>query len=199
VSALGDKDVSGLYVAVDNALVVGCLKRIRNFDTERKESRGLQWLSGNAVIQRHSIEVLHHNERLRSTRRRRSSGVPIYVPTAEAMRTTSFGPQVFLRSGTGLLPVRLNLLVSIGTVDLLTLYGGPLGPLYPVVVYSAAVTWLLVMLGLGFAGRSGQRWAFLVGMALYATDMIALILTFYCGHSGFMRFSSSNGSRDKRR
>src|SRR5438876_5859285 len=33
--------------------------------------------------------------------------------------------------GTGLLPVRLNLLVSVGTVDLLTLYGRPLGPFYP--------------------------------------------------------------------
>ncbi len=32
--------------------------------------------------------------------------------------------------GTGLLPVRLNLLVSIGTVDLLTLYGRPLGPFF---------------------------------------------------------------------
>jgi hypothetical protein len=62
--------------------------------------------------------------------------------------------------GTGLLPVRLNLLVSIGTVDLLTLYGRPLGPLYPLVVYTAAAMWLLVMLGLGVAGRSGQRWAF---------------------------------------
>jgi len=80
--------------------------------------------------------------------------------------------------GTGLLPVRLNLLVIIGTVDLLTLYGRPLGPLYPLVVYCTAVMWFLVMLGLGFAGRSGQRWAFLAGIALYSTDMIALIVTF---------------------
>jgi len=47
--------------------------------------------------------------------------------------------------GTGLLPVRLNLLVSIGTVDLLTLHGRPLGPLYPLVVYCTAVMWFLVM------------------------------------------------------
>jgi hypothetical protein len=80
--------------------------------------------------------------------------------------------------GTGLLPVRLNLLVSIGTVDLLTLYGRPLGPFYPLAVYSMAAMWLLVMLGLGFAGRSGQRWAFLAGIAIYAADMIALVLTF---------------------
>lgn len=80
--------------------------------------------------------------------------------------------------GTGLLPVRLNLLVSIGTVDLLTLYGKPLGPLYPFAVYSLAAMWLLVMLGLGFAGRSGHRWAFLAGIAIYSVDMIALMLTF---------------------
>ena len=80
--------------------------------------------------------------------------------------------------GTGLLPVRLNLLVSIGTVDLLTLYGRPLGPFYPLAVFSLATMWLLVMLGLGFAGRSGHRWAFLAGIAIYAADMIALIVTF---------------------
>ena len=80
--------------------------------------------------------------------------------------------------GTGLLPVRLNLLVSIGTVDLLTLYGRPLGPFYPLAVFSLAAMWLLVMLGLGFAGRSGHRWAFLAGIAIYAADMIALIVTF---------------------
>ncbi len=80
--------------------------------------------------------------------------------------------------GTGLLPVRLNLLVSIGTVDLLTLYGRSLGPFYPLAVFSLAAMWLLVMLGLGFAGRSGHRWAFLAGIAIYAADMIALIVTF---------------------
>jgi hypothetical protein len=80
--------------------------------------------------------------------------------------------------GTGLLPVRLNLLVNIGTVDLLKLYGRPLGPFYPLAVYSLAVLWLLVMLGLGFAGRSAQRWAFLAGIAIYAADMIALTITF---------------------
>ncbi len=80
--------------------------------------------------------------------------------------------------GTGLLPVRLNLLVSIGTFDLLTLYGRPLGSLLPLVAYITAAMWLLVMLGLGFAARSGSRWAFLAGIAIYAADMVALILTF---------------------
>jgi hypothetical protein len=45
-------------------------------------------------------------------------------------------------------------------------------------VYSAAVTWLVVVLVLGFAGRGGYRWAFLAGMVLYGADMIALIAMF---------------------
>src|SRR4051812_15321463 len=80
--------------------------------------------------------------------------------------------------GTGLLPVRLNIFVSIGTIDLLTFYGRPLGQLYPLIVYSAAATWVLVMVGLGFAARVGHRWAFLAGIALYGADMIALLVTF---------------------
>lgn len=77
--------------------------------------------------------------------------------------------------GTGLLPVRLNIFVTIGTIDLLTFYGRTLGQL---VVYTAAAMWVLVLVGLGFAARSGHRWAFLAGIALYGTDMIALLVTF---------------------
>lgn len=50
--------------------------------------------------------------------------------------------------------------------------------LYPFAMYGLAAMWLVVLLGLGFAGRSGQRWAFLAGMVLYAVDMIALMLMF---------------------
>lgn len=46
------------------------------------------------------------------------------------------------------------------------------------VIYSAAAMWMLVLVGLGFAARSGYRWAFLAGIALYGTDMIALLVTF---------------------
>jgi hypothetical protein len=92
--------------------------------------------------------------------------------------------------GTGLLPVRLNILVSIGTIDLLSFYGKPLGQLYPFVVSGAAVAWMLVLLGLGFAGRSGHRWAFLAGMLLYGADLIALLITFsfwaFAVHSVFI-------------
>jgi hypothetical protein len=79
---------------------------------------------------------------------------------------------------TGLLPVRLNILVNIGAFDLLSLYGRPLGPLYPLAVYSAMASWLVVLVVLGSAGRSGQRWAFIAGMVLYGADMIALMVMF---------------------
>jgi hypothetical protein len=117
-------------------------------------------------------------ERTKSTTQLRSSDGQIYVPTAEAMRTTFFWAAGLASLGTGLLPVRLNIFVSIGAIDLLTFYGRALGQLYPLAVYGAAATWLAALLALGFAGRTGHRWAFLVGMILYAADMIALVVTF---------------------
>jgi hypothetical protein len=80
--------------------------------------------------------------------------------------------------GTGLLPIRIVVLVSIGLIDLLRSYGGPIGPHYSLVLRGAALTWVLVMVLLGIAARSGRRWAFLVGIALYGADMIALIVMF---------------------
>jgi hypothetical protein len=80
--------------------------------------------------------------------------------------------------GTGLLPVRLNILVSIGLFDLLRFYGRPLDPLFALVMYGAAAAWVVTLLALGFVGRSGHRWAFLAGMVLYGADMIALMATF---------------------
>ena len=79
----------------------------------------------------------------------------------------------------GLLPVRLNILVNIGAFDLLNRsYIREFGPAYPLVTYGAPAAWLAALLALGFAGRRGHRWAFLAGMALYGMDMIALIAMF---------------------
>jgi hypothetical protein len=80
--------------------------------------------------------------------------------------------------GTGFLPLRVNIIVNIGVVDLLTFYGRPLGHLYPAAVFGAAWLWLVMLIALGFAARRGHRWAFLAGILLYAADMIALIVTF---------------------
>ena len=80
--------------------------------------------------------------------------------------------------GTGLFPVRVNLAVNIGAVDLLNAYGGELVRIHPLLVYSAAATWMTILVGLGFAARSGYRWAFWAGAVLYGADMIALSLMF---------------------
>ena len=90
--------------------------------------------------------------------------------------------------GTGLLPVRVGIFVSIGVVDLLGFYGQSLSRLYPFAMYGLAAMWLVVLLGLGFAGRNGQRWAFLAGMVLYGVDMIALMLMFSLGAFGIHAF-----------
>jgi hypothetical protein len=80
--------------------------------------------------------------------------------------------------GTGLLPVRLNILVTIGVLDLVRIYGRAANPIYPLAMYGAAAAWVVMLLALGFVARSGQRWAFLAGIVLYGADMIALTLTF---------------------
>jgi hypothetical protein len=80
--------------------------------------------------------------------------------------------------GTGLLPIRLNLFVGIGAIDLLRFYGVGLGALYPFVLYGAAAGWVLWLIAFGFAGRKGYRWAFLGGLILYAADMMTLVITF---------------------
>jgi hypothetical protein len=77
--------------------------------------------------------------------------------------------------GSGLFPVRLNILVSIGAFDLLSLYGKSL---VPVAVDATVAIWLIAVVALGFAARSGRRWAFLIGIVLYGADMIALIAMF---------------------
>ncbi len=68
--------------------------------------------------------------------------------------------------GTGLLPVRLNLLVSIGAIDLLHWYGRELVRLHPLIGYGAAAMWVVTLVGLGFAALRGYRWAFLAGVLL---------------------------------
>jgi len=80
--------------------------------------------------------------------------------------------------GTGLLFVRLGLIVNIGAIDLLSLYGGDWVRLHPLLAREAAAAWVAAVAVLGFAAEKGHRWAFLAGVALYAADMIALAMMF---------------------
>jgi hypothetical protein len=80
-----------------------------------------------------------------------------------------------------------NIFVNIGAVDLLTLYGEPLGRFYSLAVYGAAATWLIVLLGVGFAGRAGHGCAFLAGMALWFQGQKAPERSHPPGHLDFLR------------
>ena len=104
--------------------------------------------------------------------------------------------------GTDLLPVRLNIFVNIGAIDLLRFYGKDLGPSLPLAVLGAEALWIAILVALGFAARRGHRWAFFAGMALYAVDMVALIVTFSIWAFGvhafflFRRFQGQKALKD---
>lgn len=100
--------------------------------------------------------------------------------------------------GTGLLPMRLYGIVSIGTIDLFTFYARDLIGTYPLLLPAVAVTWALVVAGLGFAASKGFRWAFWAGLLLYAADMVPLIVMFSLwafGVHGFFIFQWFKGQR----
>ena len=105
--------------------------------------------------------------------------------------------------GTGLLPVRVNILVGVGALDLLTFYGTSpsgrsLGWVYPLIVYGASAIWVMGLVALGFAARRGKQWAFLAGVILYGADMMLLIGTFSLwafGVHSFFVFKWFHGQR----
>lgn len=98
-------------------------------------------------------------------------------------------------ASTGLLPIRIGVLLNIGFIPLLTFYGKSLGKL---AMYGSAVAWVAALVMLGLLARRGHRWAFLIGIVLYAADMIALIATFSIfafGVHGFFVFKWFQGQR----
>jgi hypothetical protein len=100
--------------------------------------------------------------------------------------------------GTGLVPLRLNILVNIGMIDLLRLYGGEVVRMHPLLLPAAAATWVVVLIALGFAARKGYRWAFWAGLVLYAADMLPLIVMFSIwafGVHGFFVFQWFKGQK----
>jgi len=74
---------------------------------------------------------------------------------------------------TRLFPIRVDGIASIGLIELARFYKGS-----PLTLYGMTATWIIVLLALGFAARAGHRWAFLLGIALYGADMIALTMLF---------------------
>ena len=64
VTAPGDKDVRRLDVAVNNALAMGCVERVRYVDRYRKKRFRFQWPPGDSMAQGHAIQKLHDDEGL---------------------------------------------------------------------------------------------------------------------------------------
>jgi hypothetical protein len=64
VSALGDENVCGLDVAMDNALAVRCVERVGDFDCQGKQNLGFQGTSGDAMLQGQAVEEFHGDERM---------------------------------------------------------------------------------------------------------------------------------------
>jgi hypothetical protein len=98
----------------------------------------------------------------------------------------------------GILWVRFNFLINVGIFDLLRLYGRRLGESYPTVAEGTVVMWIVILCALGFVARKGHRWAFLLGIALYSLDMVALLLTFSIwafGVHGFFVFRWFQGQK----
>ena len=81
-------------------------------------------------------------------------------------------------TSSGILPIRIHFLINVGLFDLLGLYGGRFGANYSTIAEGTVVMWILVLCGLGFAARKGYRWAFILGIAIYALDMFALLAVF---------------------
>src|SRR5579872_5344931 len=62
--ALGDEDVCGLDVSVDDAFGVRSVERVSDLDSQRHHCFNLQRLARNAVLQGKSVQKLHRNEGL---------------------------------------------------------------------------------------------------------------------------------------
>ncbi len=81
-------------------------------------------------------------------------------------------------TSSGILPIQIHFLINIGVFDLLAFYGRRFGENFSTVAEGTVVLWIAALCALGFAARKGYRWAFILGIALYALDMVALMAVF---------------------
>ena len=64
MSAIGDEDVGGLDVAMDDALGVGGVEAVGDFDGEREQRFVFERTSGDELLEGDAVEVLHGEESL---------------------------------------------------------------------------------------------------------------------------------------
>ncbi len=62
VAALGDEDVRGLDVAVDDAFGMRGVECIGNLNRQTEQNIVLERFSGDAMLQRHAVQKLHGDE-----------------------------------------------------------------------------------------------------------------------------------------
>src|SRR5271157_2587588 len=63
VSALGYENIGGLDVAMNDARLMGGVQRIGDVNSQRQQQFRFQRTAADAMLQRHSIEKFHGNER----------------------------------------------------------------------------------------------------------------------------------------
>jgi hypothetical protein len=64
VAALGHENVRGFDVAMDYAFCVCCVECVCNLKGERQDQFGVHWPTANAMLQGHSVQKLHGDERV---------------------------------------------------------------------------------------------------------------------------------------
>ena len=64
MSTLGDEDVRGLYIPMNDPRRMRRIERVGDLNGKRQEQIGFKWTSGDAVLQHHAIQKLHGDERL---------------------------------------------------------------------------------------------------------------------------------------
>ena len=64
MAAVGDEDVSGLDVAVDDSLAVGGFESVGNFDRQGEQAIEFHGLGLNQVLQGFAAEAFHHDEEM---------------------------------------------------------------------------------------------------------------------------------------
>src|SRR5882762_4463399 len=62
VPALGDENVCGFDVTMDDPFAVGRVQSIGNFNRQTEQNVGLEGLSGDPMLERQPVQKLHHDE-----------------------------------------------------------------------------------------------------------------------------------------
>jgi hypothetical protein len=78
--------------------------------------------------------------------------------------------------GSGVLLIRLPLIVDLGAMDLLFFYGRDLLHGNILLFRMAGAAWVVLLLLLGLAARNNHRWAFWAGIVLYGADLVCTIV-----------------------